>query len=76
MPRTSTRPFRAMWRKQLVLPAEHGAWAWLLVPFAVGAAEAGRLGAAVWLLLPTCLALFLLRQPATVWLRARQGRAR
>ena len=25
---------RKIFRKSLVIPAEHGAWAWLLVPFA------------------------------------------
>jgi hypothetical protein len=71
-------------RKQLILPAEHGAWAWLLVPFGVGTAtSAGSVQAvggmwhtAVTLVLLGSLAAFLARQPATVWLRVRQGKAR
>lgn len=67
---------RPILRKQLLLPAEHGSWAWLLVPFMVGTAVAGRWNIAITLLLIGGLAAFLLRQPATIWLRARQGRAR
>ncbi len=68
------RPSR--FRKQLILPAEHGSWAWLLVPFLVGTAVAQLFTLPVWLVLLGGLAAFLLRQPATVWLRARQGRGR
>ncbi|MCB8978907.1 MAG: YwiC-like family protein [Ardenticatenaceae bacterium] len=68
------RPFRL--RKQLILPAEHGSWSWLLVPFLVGTAVAETLNFPVLLVLIGGLAFFLLRQPATVWLRARQGRGR
>jgi hypothetical protein len=68
------RPSR--FRKQLILPAEHGSWAWLLVPFLVGTAVAEFFTFPVWLVLLGGLAAFLLRQPATVWLRARQGRGR
>ncbi|HEX6385682.1 MAG TPA: YwiC-like family protein [Anaerolineae bacterium] len=71
--RTVRRP---IFRKQLVLPAEHGSWAWLLVPFFVGTAVAGQWNFAVTLVLIGGLAAFLVRQPATVWLRASQGRAR
>lgn len=75
---------RRFFRKSLVIPTEHGSWSWLLVPFFVGAAVAGpiagsgdRLG---WLALALTLigglCAFLMRQPATAWLRIRQGRAR
>jgi hypothetical protein len=75
---------RKVFRKSLVIPAEHGSWSWLLVPFFVGAAVAGIIaGDNVRLaLLPLVLTLggglcaFLVRQPATAWLRIRQGRAR
>ena len=67
---------RRIWRRQLVLPAEHGSWAWLLVPFVVGTAVAGRWNLTVTMVLAGGLAAFLMRQPATIWLRARQGRAR
>jgi hypothetical protein len=67
---------RPYFRKQLILPAEHGAWAWLLVPFGVGVAVAGLWNTAVTLVLWGSLAAFLARQPATVWLRLRQGKGR
>lgn len=71
---TSLKPGR--FRKQLLLPAEHGAWSWLLTPYLVGTAVAGNVNLGVLLVLGGSLALFLLRQPATIWLRIRQGRAR
>jgi hypothetical protein len=77
-----TLPRWRIFRKRLVIPTEHGAWSWLLVPFFVGAAVAGQIGVAARpALLPLALALigglaaFLMRQPITVWLRIRQGRA-
>lgn len=63
-------------RKQLVMPAEHGSWAWLLVPYFVGVGIAGGLNLAALLVLIGGLALFLLRQPAIIWLRIWQGRGR
>lgn len=68
------RPSR--FRKQLILPAEHGSWAWLLVPFVTGTAVAQTFALPVWLVLISGLALFLLRQPATMWLRVRRGKGR
>jgi hypothetical protein len=67
---------RPAFRKQLILPAEHGAWVWLLVPYATGLLVAQRVNAATALVLVGGVALFLMRQPATIWLRARQGRGR
>lgn len=68
--------FPLVYRKHIVMPAEHGAWAWLLVPFFVGTAVAGRFNLPVLLTLLGGLALFFLRQPATVWLRVRRKKAR
>ncbi|MCB8966075.1 MAG: YwiC-like family protein [Ardenticatenaceae bacterium] len=65
-----------MWRKQLIMPAEHGSWAWLLVPFAVGSFVARQGTLSIWLTLIAGLSIFLMRQPATVWLRVRRGKAR
>ncbi len=67
---------RVLWRKHIVLPAEHGSWAWLLAPFGVGTAVAGQFTLASLLTLLGGLAVFMMRQPATVWFRARRGRAR
>jgi hypothetical protein len=75
-------PRRKFFRKSLVIPNEHGSWSWLLVPFFVGAAVAGRVGVAadaallsVVLTLAGGMAAFLVRQPANAWLRIRRGRA-
>jgi len=65
-----------IFRKSLILPAEHGSWFWLLVPFFVGAAVGGRANVAVLLTLVGGLAGFLTRQPATAWLNIRRGRGR
>lgn len=67
---------RVIFRKNLVLPAEHGSWAWLFIPYLVGVAVTGAINTAVFLVLLGGLAAFLLRQPATAWLRIRQGRGR
>jgi hypothetical protein len=73
---------RNFFRKSLVIPAEHGSWSWLLVPFLVGAAVAGRFSVAgpvaagpIILTLVGGLSAFLMRQPASIWFRIRQGRA-
>jgi hypothetical protein len=77
------RPARPLFVKRLVIPGEHGAWAWLLVPFAVGLTVASALagghigrfpGLAAFLVLLGGLAAFLARQPATAWLRMQRGR--
>jgi hypothetical protein len=70
----ATVPTRKLFRKSLVIPAEHGAWSWLLVPFAVGVAVAGQVGLPAILTLIGGLAAFLMRQPAAAWLRTRRGR--
>ncbi len=71
----ATFPARRLFRKSLVIPAEHGAWSWLLVPFGVGVAVAGQVGLPGILTLVGGLCAFLMRQPAAAWLRARRGRA-
>ncbi len=80
---TNTAPRRAFFRKSLVVPTEHGAWSWLLVPWLVGAvvglaapADAPLPGLALLLTLVGGLSAYMIRQPATAWLRIRQGRGR
>jgi hypothetical protein len=68
--------FSLVYRKHIVMPAEHGSWAWLLVPFFVGTAVARQFNLPVLLALLGGLAVFFLRQPATVWLRVRRKKAR
>ena len=63
-----------MWRRHFALPAEHGSWIWLLGPLAVGVAAARRLAPDLVPLALAALAAFLLRQPATVAVKALSGR--
>jgi hypothetical protein len=72
-----------LFRKSLVVPTEHGAWSWLLVPWLVGAvlglaapADAPLPGLALLFTLVGGLCAYMIRQPATAWLRIRQGRGR
>lgn len=71
-----SRPARRWFRKAYLLPAEHGSWSWLLVPYLVGAAIAPQWSFASLLVLLGGLSVFLVRQPATAWLRIKQGRGR
>lgn len=76
---TSTKKpsfFGRMWRKQLIMPTEHGSWSWLVVPFLVGAIIGDVRHWAVWLVFAGGFSVFLMRQPATVLYRIRRGRAR
>ncbi|MDX1663775.1 MAG: YwiC-like family protein [Candidatus Promineifilaceae bacterium] len=69
-------------RRSLIIPVEHGSWCWLLVPLLVGVGVGVSRGAqpgarlSVLLLFIGGLSVFLLRQPATTWLRIRRGRGR
>jgi hypothetical protein len=67
---------RRLFRRQLILPTEHGSWSWLLVPFFVGVLVAGSWNLATGLVLVGGLAGFLIRQPASIAIRAQAGRAR
>ena len=60
----------------MILPAEHGSWSWLLVPFFVGLIVAGEWSLPALLVLVGGLAGFLIRQPASFYARVRSGRAR
>lgn len=75
-PKNRKRSRPPLFRRALVLPAEHGSWSWLLVPYLVGAAVGGSLSLSVLLVLTGGLSAFLMRQPATAWLRIRQGKGR
>lgn len=61
-------------RSTMLLPREHGAWAMLYVPFALGVAVAGRISWAVLLLLISTSALFISRESLLIWRRARARR--
>jgi hypothetical protein len=58
-------------RSGLKLPREHGAWAMLYVPFALGVAVAGKISWTVLLLLISTSATFVSRESLLIWRRAR-----
>ncbi len=65
---------RRIWRKHYALPSEHGAWIWWIGPLLIGAAAGSELTTHLALLALTALAAFLLRQPATIAVKAISGR--
>ena len=76
-------PRRTLFRKNIVVPTEHGGWSWLSVPFLAGAlvgafagAPAAWAGLALILTLLGGLTAYMIRQPATAWARIRSGRGR
>lgn len=73
---STTNQQRRFFRKQIVLPAEHGSWSWLLVPYFVGLLVAGQWNLDAFLVLIGGLAAFLVRQPASVYMRVRAGKGR
>jgi hypothetical protein len=60
----------SLWRKQYALPAEHGSWIWWLGPLFIGLAAGGRVDLDAALLLLAALCGFLIRQPATILVKA------
>src|SRR5499427_9693670 len=63
-------------RSALKLPKEHGAWAMLYVPFALGVAVVGRVNWQVLLLLLSATAVFISRESLLLYWRAcARGRA-
>lgn len=69
----SPRPSR-LWRKHYALPAEHGAWIWWIGPLLIGAAAARAFTPDTLILALAALAAFLLRQPASIAVKALSGR--
>jgi hypothetical protein len=56
------------------MPQEHGAWIWWIGPLAIGIAAGGRISGAIVPLTLAALAVFLLRQPATIAVKSLSGR--
>lgn len=68
-------------RYKIIIPSEHGSWSLMLVPFITGAGVAAATGRAAsnavmaaLLGLAAVLAVFLARQPLTLWVRIARGR--
>jgi hypothetical protein len=75
MTASATTRAQPRWLKKIyALPAEHGAWALWLGPFAVGAGVGGWNGLPTLLLLLTQLFAFLARQPLVILVKALSGR--
>lgn len=65
---------RRLLQKHYSLPSEHGAWIWWIGPLLLGAAAARRLPIDFGALFIAALAVFLLRQPAAIAVKALSGR--
>jgi len=65
---------RRILQKHYFLPAEHGAWVWWMGPFLVGASAARRVSLDLGILFIAALAVFLLRQPTAIAVKALSGR--
>lgn len=61
-------------RKQFALPSEHGSWVFLLSPLLIGLFAGARFTLASAFLVVSVLAVFLLRQPVTIAIKAMSGR--
>jgi len=75
----STRPAlevfdRRLWRRHYFIPSEHGAWIWWIGPFLIGTAAGGTLGPDALVLLLAVAAVFFMRQPAAIAVKALSGR--
>ncbi len=71
MTRTSLSSY---FRRHIALPAEHGAWVFILSPLLIGLFAAGQWFTSQLLLIIAALAAFLLRQPVTILVKAYSGR--
>lgn len=66
--------FSDIWRRHLALPADHGAWVFLLSPSIIGVVAGGGWRTETGYLMLASLAAFLLRQPSTIAVKALSGR--
>ena len=63
-----------LWRRSVDLPADHGAWVFLLSPLVIGLFVGGRWSTSAFYLIVASLCGFLSRQPLTVAVKALSGR--
>ncbi|HKJ26469.1 MAG TPA: YwiC-like family protein [Anaerolineales bacterium] len=71
---TNSNKQRKLWQRKIALPSDHGSWVFLLAPLLAGFFIGGRWSAASLLLTVAALAVFLLRQPAAMIVKAYSGR--
>src|SRR5215216_4202139 len=64
----------AYFRKQIFLPQDHGSWVFILSPLLVGLFVGKHIGAASVFLVIAAIAVFLVRQPITMAVKAYSGR--
>lgn len=64
----------AYFRKQIVLPQDHGSWVFILSPLLIGLFAGGRFHSASLSLVIASIAAFLIRQPITIAVKAVSGR--
>lgn len=65
---------RAVIRKQIFLPQDHGSWVFIFSPLLIGLFAGGRFTLASLSLVVASVAAFLIRQPITVAVKAYSGR--
>ncbi len=64
----------ALLRRQIAFPADHGSWVFILSPLLIGLFAAGNFTSASLMLFVAAMGAFLLRQPVTMFVKARSGR--
>jgi hypothetical protein len=65
---------QSIFKKQYILPAEHGSWIWWIGPLLIGASAARALKINMLWLSLAMLAAFLFRQPASMLVKSFSGR--
>jgi hypothetical protein len=63
-----------LFKRQVALPQDHGAWVFLFSPLLIGLFAGGRWSASVPALVTAALAAFMLRQPASMLVKSLSGR--
>ncbi len=66
--------FKALFRKHVAIPQDHGSWVFLIAPLAIGLFTGGTLRLGSGFLALAALAGFLLRQPVTILVKVGSGR--
>ncbi|MBI5951623.1 MAG: YwiC-like family protein [Chloroflexi bacterium] len=65
---------RELFKKQIAVPQDHGSWVFILSPLLVGIFAGGKFNSAVLSLTIAAMSAFMIRQPATVFVKAISGR--